>query len=137
MTKITVCDLAAQFWNNAHYHFSVPPVESGSSATRKVVVSLLQNVDRYSDHKKIGFRLYQVCLSRLADISLALYRCVHGQALYKSTVQKISWNTERMGVVMMTKKVVTFEDDDLFLGKNTVTTPGDINLGDATGWTKN
>jgi len=57
----------------------------------------------------------------------------------------MTWKAERVGVMTITKKLTTFEDDDykrssLFRGKNSmtpsVTTPGDTNFSEATGFQK-
>jgi len=57
-----VIGVVAQFWTNPQYHFTVPPVDRGDSATQRVLVSVLQKADRFRDNKRIGFQLFQVCL---------------------------------------------------------------------------
>jgi len=52
-----------RFWNNPQYNFTVSAAKSGSSASHKVVVSVLQRTDRFADNQSIGFYLFQVCLT--------------------------------------------------------------------------
>ena len=52
----------ASFWNNPQYEFSVERNADGRDATT-VVVSVMQSAHSFSEHKQIGFYLYQVCSS--------------------------------------------------------------------------